>query len=130
MHLGGDPSLTDLQWSRRGWNASQAYSDSKLRDVLLAFAVVRLWFDALSNAMMPGWVATRMVGPGAPDDLDQAHMTQAWLAASEDPGAAGDWGHFYHKEPGRLSAAARSRAARPLACPLPQRLRTGVCLMV
>src|SRR3954464_11446322 len=30
MHRGGDPALDDLQWSRRRWNGSQAYSDSKL----------------------------------------------------------------------------------------------------
>ena len=25
-----------------------------------------------------------MGGPGAPDDMKQAHLTQAWLAASDD----------------------------------------------
>src|ERR1700674_4200677 len=39
MHRGGDPNLADLQWRRRRWNGSQAYSDSKLFDVVLAFAV-------------------------------------------------------------------------------------------
>src|SRR5438045_4257700 len=33
MHRGGDPDLTDLQWRRRRWNGSQAYSDSKLFDL-------------------------------------------------------------------------------------------------
>ena len=28
---------------------------------------------------------TRMGGPGAPDDMDQAHLTQAWLATDDDP---------------------------------------------
>ena len=28
MHLGGDPTLDDLQWSGRLWNGSQAYSDT------------------------------------------------------------------------------------------------------
>ncbi len=107
MHLSGDPSLDDLQWSRRRWNGSQAYSDTKLHDVLLAFAVARRWPDVLSNAVAPGWVATRMGGPGAPDDLSQAHLTQAWLAVSDDPDARVTGGFFYHKQPGRLSPAAR-----------------------
>jgi NAD(P)-dependent dehydrogenase (short-subunit alcohol dehydrogenase family) len=39
MHRGGDPDLTDLQWKRRRWNGTQAYSDSKLFDAVLAFAL-------------------------------------------------------------------------------------------
>ena len=39
-------------------------------DVLLAFAVARLFPNLLSNALEPGWVPTKMGGPGAPDDLD------------------------------------------------------------
>lgn len=38
----------------------------------------------LSNAVDPGWVPTKMGGPGAPDDLEMGHLTQTWLAASED----------------------------------------------
>jgi len=41
MHRGGDPGLTDPQWEHRRWNGSQAYSDSKLFDVVLAFAIAR-----------------------------------------------------------------------------------------
>jgi hypothetical protein len=37
MHRGGDPGLTDPQWEHRRCNGSQAYSDSKLFDVVLAF---------------------------------------------------------------------------------------------
>ncbi len=107
MHLGGDPSLDDLQWSRRRWDGSQAYADTKLHDVLLAFAVARRWPDVLSNAVSPGWVPTRMGGPGAPDDLDQAHLTQAWLAVSDDPDARVTGGYVHHKQPGRFSPAAR-----------------------
>ncbi len=110
MHLGGDPNLEDLQWSRRRWNGSQAYSDTKLHDVLLAFGVARRWPDVLSNAVAPGWVATRMGGPGASDDLNQGHLTQAWLAAGEDPGARVSGGLFYHLQPGRLNAVARDTA--------------------
>jgi hypothetical protein len=37
MHTGGDASLDDPQWSGRRRNGSQAYADTKLHDVLLAF---------------------------------------------------------------------------------------------
>lgn len=66
MHLGGDPSLDDPQWSNRRWSGTQAYSYTKLHDVLPAFGVTRLWPDVSSNVVSPGWVPTRMGGRGAP----------------------------------------------------------------
>jgi NAD(P)-dependent dehydrogenase (short-subunit alcohol dehydrogenase family) len=87
MHRGGNPNLDDLQWEHRTWSGAQAYSDSKLLDVVLAFAVARRRPDVLSNALEPGWVATKMGGPGAPDDLSLAPVTQAWLAVSDDADA-------------------------------------------
>jgi NAD(P)-dependent dehydrogenase (short-subunit alcohol dehydrogenase family) len=98
LHKGGDASLKDLEWKQRDWQGQQAYSDSKLHDVLLAFAVARLWPDVFSNALEPGWVATKMGGAGAPDDLDAAHRTQVWLAASDDPKAAVTGKYFYHMQ--------------------------------
>ncbi len=106
MHRGGDPGLTDLQWRRRPWNGSQAYSDSKLHDVILAFAVARLWPEVRSNAVDPGWVPTKMGGAGAPDDLAGGVETQVWLAASEDPDAAVSGRCFHHL---------RQRATHPAA---------------
>ena len=52
----------------------------------------------LSNALEPGWVATRMGGSGATDELDQAHRTQVWLAVSDDPAASVSGEYFYHME--------------------------------
>jgi hypothetical protein len=37
-----------------------------------------------------------MGGPGAPDDMSQAHLTQAWLAAGEDPKTNVTGKYFYH----------------------------------
>ena len=62
----------------------RAYADSKLHDAMLACAVARAWPDVLSNAVEPGWVSTKMGGPGATDDLDQGPLTQVWLATSDD----------------------------------------------
>ena len=106
MHLGGDPSLEDLQWSARRWNGSQAYSDTKLHDLLLTFGVARRWPDVLSNAVSPGWVPTRMGGRGAPDDLAEGALTQAWLAASDDPGARITGRYLYHQQPANVHPAA------------------------
>jgi NAD(P)-dependent dehydrogenase (short-subunit alcohol dehydrogenase family) len=106
MHRGGDPSTEDLQWSGRRWQGAQAYSDSKLWDTVLAFAVARLHPELRSNAVEPGWVATRMGGAGAPDDLDRGDETQAWLAVSDDPAADATGRLFYHLRPIDASRAA------------------------
>ncbi len=95
----GDPSLDDPLWERRHWNGTQAYSDTKLHLVLLAFALARRWPETLSNALEPGWVATRMGGPNATGDLDQGHRTQAWLATGEDAGARVRGEYFFHLRP-------------------------------
>jgi NAD(P)-dependent dehydrogenase (short-subunit alcohol dehydrogenase family) len=99
LHQNGDASLKDLAWERRPWQGQQAYSDTKLHDVLLAFAVARRWPGVLSNALEPGWVPTKMGGAGAPDDLDEGHRTQVWLAVSDDPAAMVTGGYFYHMRP-------------------------------
>jgi NAD(P)-dependent dehydrogenase (short-subunit alcohol dehydrogenase family) len=67
--------------------------------VLLAFAVARRWKDVKSNALEPGWVATKMGGPSAPDDLHQGCVTQAWLATSEDELARSTGGYFLSSTP-------------------------------
>jgi NAD(P)-dependent dehydrogenase (short-subunit alcohol dehydrogenase family) len=107
MHRGGDPTLRDLEWKTRAWSGSQAYSDSKLYDVLLAFAVARRWPGVLSNAVEPGWVPTKMGGAGAPDDLAEGAETQAWLAVSDDSGAGVSGEYFYHKRRRDVLPAAR-----------------------
>src|SRR6202023_3471518 len=43
LHQSGDADLRDLRLRRQRWNGSQAYANSKLFDVILAFAVARLW---------------------------------------------------------------------------------------
>ena len=110
MHLGGDTTLDDVQWSNRRWNGSQAYSDTKRHDVLLAFAIARRWPDTVSNAVSPGWVATKMGGPGAPDDLAKAYLTQAWLAAGEDDDALVIGHMLYHHLPASVAPAAHDEA--------------------
>jgi len=112
LHQSGDASLQDLAWERRPWQGQQAYSDTKLHDVLLAFAIARRWPSVLSNALEPGWVATKMGGPGAPDDMDAAHRTQVWLAVSDDKDAMVSGQYFFHMRRRTPNPAARDTATQ------------------
>jgi NAD(P)-dependent dehydrogenase (short-subunit alcohol dehydrogenase family) len=104
MHHGGDDSLRDIDWVERRWDTYRAYSESKLYVTTLAFAVARRWPKVLSNAVDPGWVPTKMGGRGAPDDLEMGHLTQTWLAVSDEPSAKVS-GRYWHHRQQRKSAA-------------------------
>jgi NAD(P)-dependent dehydrogenase (short-subunit alcohol dehydrogenase family) len=106
LHTQGDTSLKDLAWNERRWSGYAAYSDSKLHDLILAFAVARYWLDVMSNAVEPGWVATKMGGPNAPDNLDKGAETQAWLAVSEEEITRVSGRYFYHQREKSFSKAA------------------------
>ena len=110
LHRRGDQSLEDLNWTCRPWRGSQAYADTKLHDALLACAMARRWPAVRSNAMEPGWVATRMGGAHATGDLDLAHRTQAWLAVGKDPAANVSGGYFFHERPRKPSGAVGNTA--------------------
>jgi NAD(P)-dependent dehydrogenase (short-subunit alcohol dehydrogenase family) len=99
MHRGVRLRMDDLMWTKRAWSAASAYAESKLCDVLLAFAVARRWSDVISNALEPGWVRTKMGGPGAPGDLREGSMTQTWLAVSDDEPTRSTGGYFHHQRP-------------------------------
>ena len=98
MHHDGDSSLRDIDWISRRWNGVQAYCDSKLFLTTFAAAIARRWPDVRSNAVDPGWVPTRMGGLGAPDDLVQGHVTQVWLAVSDDHEANVTGMYWYHQQ--------------------------------
>lgn len=95
LHRGGRPVLDAIDWTGR--HRSRSYSDSKLFVTTLAAAMARLWPDVLSNAVDPGWVPTRMGGSHAPDDLRLGHLTQEWLATSDDPEALTSGGYWHHQ---------------------------------
>jgi NAD(P)-dependent dehydrogenase (short-subunit alcohol dehydrogenase family) len=107
MHRGGRASLTGIDWS--GHRTTGSYSDSKLFVTTLTVAVARRWADVVSNAVDPGWVPTKMGGPGAPDDLRLGHLTQEWLATSEEPEARTSGGYWYHQRRTEPHPAVRDR---------------------
>jgi NAD(P)-dependent dehydrogenase (short-subunit alcohol dehydrogenase family) len=94
MHYSGRPRVHGLDWSGR---RAGSYSDSKLFVTTLMAAVAARWSATLSNAVDPGWVPTRMGGPGAPDDLRLGHLTQEWLAISDDAEARTSGGYWFHQ---------------------------------
>jgi NAD(P)-dependent dehydrogenase (short-subunit alcohol dehydrogenase family) len=106
MHRGANADLSDPLWKQRKWDSTAAYSESKLHDLLLTFAVARYWPATYANAVNPGWVPTKMGGASAPDDLDAGCRTQAWLAVSSDDAAHVTGKYFHHM---------RSQAADPFA---------------
>ena len=106
LHRSGDASLNDLT------DASNAYADSKLQNVILAFAVSRKWPDVLSNAVDPGWAATKMGGRGAPVSVEEGARTQVWLAASQDKEVLVSGRYFHHLQPGSCHPAAADPAVQ------------------
>ncbi|KAA6440916.1 SDR family NAD(P)-dependent oxidoreductase, partial [Dyadobacter flavalbus] len=80
MHKQADPGLKGLEID----NLSVSYADSKFHNLVITMAVARQWPQVYSNAVDPGWVPTKMGGPGAPDNLMKGFATQVWLAESSD----------------------------------------------
>jgi NAD(P)-dependent dehydrogenase (short-subunit alcohol dehydrogenase family) len=102
MHLYGKSNLEFSMYESEGFG----YSDSKLHDVLLSMAVSRKWPDVYANAVNPGWVPTKMGGPGAPDSLEMGFQTQVWLAVSNDNEARVSGRYFFHQKEKHYSAFA------------------------
>ena len=94
-HRSGRASINGVDWSGR---TRGSYSESKLFVTTLAVTIARRWPEVFSNAVEPGWVPTRMGGRGAPDDLRLGHLTQEWLATSNDADARTSGGYWYHQQ--------------------------------
>ncbi|MEZ4727076.1 MAG: hypothetical protein R3E79_08085 [Caldilineaceae bacterium] len=69
-------------------------------------AVARLMGDVYANAVDPGWVPTKMGGPGASDDLQKGYETQTWLAVSNESSAKVSGRYFYHRTERRYNPQA------------------------
>jgi len=97
MHRQGNADEASLTAIADGKNIP-GYSDTKLHDLILAFAIARKWPETISNAVDPGWVPTKMGGQGAPDDLEQGYSTQVWLATGTEKAATLSGRYLHHKK--------------------------------
>jgi NAD(P)-dependent dehydrogenase (short-subunit alcohol dehydrogenase family) len=124
MHRSIPPRMNDLLWTKRAWSGSSAYAESKLCDVLLAFAVAQRWKNVRSNALEPGWVATKMGGSSAPDDPHQ-RLCNAGVARHEPrPIGAINRGLFLSSAPSCAEPdGKRRRDSRGAARRIPPHLR-------
>lgn len=122
MHLYADTSLANLS---RTPMKNLSYSDTKFHDVILTMAVAERWKDVYANALHPGWVPTKMGGPGAPDNLEKGYETQVWLAESKDKEALVSGQYFHHKKPSRYLAEAKNTGVQEKLLQACERL-TGI----
>ena len=88
MHQGGRPQL----------QGPITYSDSKLLITTLTHALAQRWPHVITSSVDPGWVPTKMGGPNAPDDLRLGHLTQTWLATSNEPRALQSGQYWHHQQ--------------------------------
>lgn len=101
MHLTGAPDLRSLDYANPQ-TRRRPYDDSKMQVTALAFALARRRPAAIAHAVDPGWVPTRMGGPGASDDLEEGHRTQVWLATADiDDITPHTGGYWHHRAPRR-----------------------------
>lgn len=104
----------DLHWNSRPWNGMQAYSDSKLHDLMVALEIAERYPQVISNAVDPGWIKTDMGGPQAPDPVALGAETQVWLATSDEAEATASGRYLKRRKvlephPIALNADARRR---------------------
>lgn len=102
----------DLQWEKRPWKGMQAYSDSKLHDLMLALEIAERYPQVISNAVDPGWIKTEMGGPSAPDTVDLGAETQVWLATSDEHEATQSGRYLKRRKVLEPNPVARDAAAR------------------
>lgn len=98
LHSGGDDSLKDVTWSERSWSPFQAYSDSKLHDIMLANAVARAWPNVQSCSLDPGWVQTKMGGSGAPGTTSAPANAIVGYASGEGSPAGSKTGVYFNPQ--------------------------------
>ncbi|MFH8253195.1 SDR family NAD(P)-dependent oxidoreductase [Microbacterium sp. B2969] len=110
MHRGGHANISTLDWS--GAEETLSYSDSKLLVTVLMAAIARRCPAVLSNAVDPGWVPTRMGGPSASDPLELGHVTQTWLAVSDDPDALVSGQYWFHRRTEQPHRAVHDQAVQ------------------
>ncbi|KAF2847124.1 NAD(P)-binding protein [Plenodomus tracheiphilus IPT5] len=110
MHQSGSASMDDVLWTKRaegGWNETEAYCASKFHNIVFAKAFARRWADVKSNALDPGWVATKMGGSSASGSIEAAVETYVMLAEGEEEAAQTSGRYF---RPGKREAQPQKAA--------------------
>ena len=92
MHRSGSIDLADLNWQRRPYNATRAYGQSKLANLLFSLELQRRLTAAGSRvrslAAHPGWSATNLQGRSGSFLADGAmKLGNLLLAQSDERGA-------------------------------------------
>jgi NAD(P)-dependent dehydrogenase (short-subunit alcohol dehydrogenase family) len=86
MHYGAGSHLDDMLWEKRRWNGSQAYAETKFEDVLLAFAVARLFPGMKSNSLEPDGSPPRWEVSARPTTLiRRTGPRSGWQRATSRP---------------------------------------------
>jgi NAD(P)-dependent dehydrogenase (short-subunit alcohol dehydrogenase family) len=105
MHTTGSGSMDDILYTQRGeskWDDTEAYSSSKLHNILFAKAFARRWPDVTSNALDPGWMPTKMGGMNATGDIQASVSSYVMLAEGEEE-AAKKTGRYF--EPNKVEGS-------------------------
>jgi NAD(P)-dependent dehydrogenase (short-subunit alcohol dehydrogenase family) len=88
MHRSGSIDLEDLNWQRRPYNATRAYGQSKLANLLFSLELQRRLSEAGSRvrslAAHPGWAATNLQGRSGSRIADGAMMLGNVLFSQSD----------------------------------------------
>jgi NAD(P)-dependent dehydrogenase (short-subunit alcohol dehydrogenase family) len=88
MHRQGTIDLADLNWDRRAYNATKAYGQSKLANLLFTLELQRRLADAGSRvralAAHPGYAATNLQGRSGNSVLDGAMRVANLVIAQSD----------------------------------------------
>ena len=106
MHRGGEASLRDVDWTERRWDTNQAYSDSKLFITALAIALAKRWPKVAEQRGRSGLGADQDGRRRRPDDLEEGHLTQTWLAVSDEPAAKVSGAYWHHRQQRKPAADA------------------------
>jgi NAD(P)-dependent dehydrogenase (short-subunit alcohol dehydrogenase family) len=107
MHRSGRASLTGMDWS--GHRTTGSYSDSKLFVTTLAAAVARVWAEVFSNAVDLAGCPPRWADLVRPMICGSGHLTQEWLATSQDPDARTSGGYWHHQRRAEPHCSVRDR---------------------
>jgi NAD(P)-dependent dehydrogenase (short-subunit alcohol dehydrogenase family) len=114
VHASGTIHFDDPQLEH-GWSAYEAYAQSKLANVLFAYALARRLTGSgvTSNTLHPGVVGTKLLregfGGGGGTDVTEGARTSVYLAS--DPAVAAVTGeYFVRRQPARSAHATYDEA--------------------